>query len=81
MAEKTSPRPPAGDHGNGRDPSKTLGKTKVSCRSAAGNGVACWGPIWATWEILRKIENLEKPLVKQRFGAGATKWQKRKHAQ
>ena len=28
--KKTSPRPPAGDHGNGRDPLKTIGKQRVA---------------------------------------------------
>ena len=35
------------------------------------------GLLGATRKILRKMENSGKPLVKQRFGAGATTWQKK----
>ena len=48
-------------------PSKTLGKTKVSHMVAAGKTVVCSGPIWATSNILRLSENLQRPLVKQGF--------------
>ena len=56
------------------------GKTKVSHWGAAGKGVACWGPMWATSKILRLFDNLQKPLVKRRFGAEASKWPGRKQA-
>jgi len=68
MARKnTGPWSPAAHHGIGRGTLKNLGKTKVSHMGAAGKTVVCSGPIWATSEILRLNENLQKPLVKQGF--------------
>ncbi len=65
-----------GRHGNGRGPSKSLGKTKGSCRSAAGNGVACWGPpgkSYGRWKTLKTIG-------KTTFWAHTTTWQEKRQA-
>ena len=62
-----------GRHGNGRGPSKSLGKTKGSCRSAAGNGVACWGHL----ENLTEDQKPSKTVGKTTFWAHTTTWQKK----